>query len=75
MQVVVMGGFEDQVVPTANDLLTEIAAINGRIFLSVHQNFTEDIVIKSFLRQLEENNVPYTVNGPVTNDVARFPEP
>ena len=62
-------------VPNANDLLTEIAAINGRIFLSVHQNFKEDIVIKGFLRQLEENGVPYTVKDPVTNDVAHFPEP
>ena len=62
-------------VPNANDLLTEIAAINGRIFLSVHQHFSEDIVIKSFLRQLEENSVPYTVKGPVKNDVAHFPEP
>ena len=62
-------------VPNANELLTEIAAINGRIFLSVHQNFTEDIVLKSFLLQLEENNVPYTVKRPVKNDVAHFPEP
>ena len=62
-------------VPNANDLLTEIAAINGRIFLSVHQNFKEDIVIKSFLDQLKENNVPFTVKVPVPNDVARFPEP
>ena len=62
-------------VPNANDLLTEIAAINGRIFLSVHQNFTEDIVIKSFLHQLDENSVPYTMKEPVKNDVAFFPEP
>ena len=62
-------------VPNANELLTEIAAINGRIFLSVHQNFKEDVVIKSFLDQLKENNVPFTVKEPVPNDVARFPEP
>ena len=62
-------------VPNANDLLTEIAAINGRIFLSVHQNFTEDIVIKSFVHQLDENSVPYTMKEPVKNDVAFFPEP
>ena len=62
-------------VPNANDLLTEIAAINGRIFLSVHQHFSEDVVIKSFLHQLEENSVPYTMKEPVKNDVAFFPEP
>ena len=62
-------------VPNANDLLTEIAAINGRIFLSVHQHFSEDIVIKSFLHQLEENSVPYTMKEPVKNDVAFFLEP
>ena len=62
-------------VPNANDLLTEIAAINGRIFLSVHQHFSEDIVIKSFLHQLDENSVPYTMKEPVKNDVAFFLEP
>ena len=62
-------------VPNANELLTEIAAINGKIFLSIHQNFSEDTVIKSFLGQLEENNVPYQLNGPFDNDTAHFPEP
>ena len=62
-------------VPNANDLLTEIAAINGRIFLSVHQNFREDAVARSFLRQLEESGIPFKVRGPLENDIARFPEP
>jgi hypothetical protein len=58
-------------VPNANDLLTEIAAINGKIYLSVHQNFSEDVVVKGFLKQLEENAVPYEVKQHVPNDVAR----
>ena len=62
-------------VPNANELLTEISAINGKIFLSVHQNFREDDVVRSFLRQLEEYSVPYKVRGPVGNDIAGFGEP
>lgn len=62
-------------VPNANELLTEISAINGKIFLSVHQNFREDDVVRSFLRQLEEYGVPYRVSGPVRNDISGFKEP
>lgn len=62
-------------VPAANPLLTEIAAINGKIFLSVHQTFREDCVIRSFLTQLEENGIPYELRQPVGPDNAQFPEP
>ncbi len=58
-------------VPNANNLLTEIAAINGKIFLSVHQSFSEDVIVKAFLNQLEKNGVPYEVKQHVLNDVAR----
>ena len=53
----------------------EIAAINEKVFLSVHQNFREDVVIKSFLRQLDENSIPYKVKGPLASDIPHFPEP
>ncbi|MBQ3971385.1 MAG: hypothetical protein II687_04170, partial [Selenomonadaceae bacterium] len=62
-------------VPNANELLTEIAAINGKIFLSIHQNFCEDAIVRSFLHQLDENGIPYQANGPLTSDIAHFPEP
>ena len=61
--------------PSANPLVTEIAAVNGKIFLSVHQTFQEDTIIKSFLRQLEENGISYQIRKPVEPDIARFPEP
>jgi len=62
-------------VPNANELLTEIAAINGKVFLSIHQNFCEDVVVHSFLHQLDENGIPYQAHGPLSSDIAHFPEP
>lgn len=62
-------------VPTANPLLAEIAAINGKIFLSIHQMFREDCVIQSFLKELSDNRIPYKSKGPVDSDIPRFPEP
>ena len=62
-------------VPAANPLLTEIAAINGKIFLSVHHSIQEDLVIKSFLQQLEDNGIPYQISQPSGPDNAHFPEP
>jgi hypothetical protein len=62
-------------VPSANPLVTEISAVNGKIFLSVHQTFREDIIIKSFLRQLEGNGIPCQLRQPVKPDNAQFPEP
>ena len=62
-------------VPSANPLVIEIAAVNGKIFLSVHQTFREDNIIKSFLQQLEENGIPCLLRQPVKSDNAQFPEP
>ena len=62
-------------VPNANNLLTEIAAINGNIFLSVHQNFKEDLVIRKFAEILDRNHVEYELKDPVTNDIAAMKEP
>ena len=62
-------------VPSAIPLVTEIAAVNGKIFLSVHQTFREDIIIKSFLRQLEGNGIHCQLRQPVKADNAGFYEP
>jgi len=62
-------------VPNANNLLTEIAAINGKVFLSIHRNFKEDDVIKAFLAQLDENGIAYNVKGTEQVDNAFLPEP
>ncbi len=62
-------------VPNANNLLIEIAAINGRIHLSVHQNFIEDCVVRKVLELLDRNNVPYKLSGPDKIDIAHFIEP
>ena len=61
--------------PNAKQLLIMITAINRRIFLSIHQHFSEDVVVKSFFRQLEDNHIPYKLKGVFENDAARFPEP
>ena len=62
-------------VPIANDLLIEIAAMSGRIFLSVHQKFKEDIVLREVLKELEENHIPYVLHDPVPRDNAHMIEP
>lgn len=62
-------------VPDANNLLTEIAAINGKIFLSIHRSFKEDDIIKAFLAQLDENGIAYNVKPTEKLDNAYLPEP
>lgn len=61
--------------PNTKQLFIAITAINRNIFLSIHQSFKEDIVVKSFLKQLKDNNIPYKVKGVFENDAAHFPEP
>ena len=62
-------------VPIANDLLIEIAAMSGRIFLSVHQSFKEDVILREVLKELEENHIPYVLHDPMPKDNAHLPEP
>ena len=62
-------------VPSVSSFVTEVAAVNGKIFLSVHNAFKEDCVVKSFLRQLEENGVPYKLRQRAPADNAKFLEP
>jgi hypothetical protein len=61
-------------VPSANSLVTEVAAINGKIFLSVHNALQEDCVVKSFLHQLDEKGIPYQLRQVVPADNAKFIE-
>ena len=59
-------------VPNANNLLVEIAAVNGSIFLTFHQEFEEDTIVKAFISELEKNNISCTARIR-NNDVARSP--
>ncbi len=60
---------------SSSELVTEIAAVNGRIFLSVHQLFKEDCVVKAFLEQLEEANIQYEIQKKMCVDTAGVLEP
>ena len=62
-------------VPMANNFLVEIAAVNGKIFLTIHQSFAEDVVIQGFLNQLKKHGIPFQVRRTTDNDAAAFPEP
>ena len=61
-------------VPSANDFLIEIAAVNGSIFLTVHQNFKEDALVKAFEREMAERGIECHVKEGV-NDVAELKLP
>ena len=62
-------------VPGANSLLTEVAAVGGKIFLSVHKSFQEDDIVECLLEELSRNNIKYKVNNQMLSDVAHFPMP
>ena len=62
-------------VPMANNFLVEIAAVNGKIFLTIHQSFAQDVVIQGFLNQLKKHRIPFQVRQTTDNDAAVFPEP
>ncbi len=61
--------------PNTFSLMVEIAAVNGKIFLSIQQRFREDTVRESFLRQLEKRGIPYELKRVMPSDIARIPEP
>jgi hypothetical protein len=61
--------------PNTFSLMVEIAAVNGRIFLSVQQRFREDTVRECFLRQLEQHGIPYTLRRSMSSDIAQIAAP
>ena len=61
--------------PNTFSLMVEIAAVNGRIFLSVQQRFRENTVREQFLRQLEQHSIPYTLKHRMQSDIAHISEP
>ena len=61
--------------PNTFSLMAEIGAVGGNICLTLQQRFLEDSVREAFLRQLEENSIPYSVERRIPIDNARFPEP
>lgn len=62
-------------VPYAHGFLIQIAAVNGRIFLSMIQTYKEDLIVEAFLRELEKCHIPYKVHRHMDNDAAAIPEP
>ena len=62
-------------VHTITALILPFAAVNGNIFLSIQQNFEEDIYYRALLKELEDNGIPYTERPAIINDIAGFDEP
>ncbi len=62
-------------VPSANALLTEVAAVSGKIFLTVHQKFEEDTIVMCLLDELKSNGISYKVHKHIPADNAHFPMP
>ncbi len=60
-------------VPAANEFLTEIAAVNGNLFLSIHQSFLGDEYLSAFFAQLEEHGIAYELVRKMESDAAHFP--
>ncbi|WP_029320763.1 hypothetical protein [Butyrivibrio sp. AE3004] len=61
-------------VPNANGFLVEIAAVNGKIFMTMHQNFEEDILVRAFEKELTENGISFETTE-MLNDVAHMDLP
>ena len=61
--------------PGALPFVIEIKSISGNLFLSVLQSFREDRYLRAFLRQLENNDIPYTIAKTAENDISAFQMP
>ena len=46
-----------------------------RLVPTPHQSFSEDIILREVLSELEENDIPYVLHGPGKADNAHLPEP
>ena len=61
-------------VPKANPFLTELAAVNGILFLSIQQGFEGNDYLNAFFDQLKEHGIPYELTRTKENDTAHFPK-
>ena len=61
--------------PNTFSFMAEIGAAGGNICLTLQQRFREDTVREAFLRQLDENAIPYQLVRCIPGDNAAFPEP
>ncbi len=61
--------------PNTFSLMAEIGAAGGNICLTLQQRFKEDIIREAFLKELDDNNIAYTIRQRIPADHARFPEP
>ena len=52
------------------DLMAEMSAAGGNICLSLQQRFMEDQVRELFLKELEENGIPYELRQVISADNA-----
>jgi hypothetical protein len=59
-------------VPKANPFLTELAAVNGILFLSIQQGFEGNDYLNAFFDQLKEHGIPYELTRTKENDTAHF---
>ena len=62
-------------VPPANSFLSEIAAVGGNIFLSVHQQYRDDTLLQSFMDELKKNGVDCFLKKRMVADNPRFVTP
>ena len=60
--------------PNANYLFIEMAAINGNVYLTVHQGFKEDTLIRAFEEELKANGIPCSIRE-MKNDIAHMAFP
>lgn len=61
--------------PNTFDLMIEINAAAGGIFLSIQQRFSGDIVREAILDELTANGIPWKIRRKAASDTALFPEP
>lgn len=62
-------------VPYPKGIIAQIAAVNGKIFMSLSQTYEEDFIVQALLQELEDNDIPYVIRRTMDNDDAHFPEP
>ena len=62
-------------IPPAVDIMAEIAAIRGSVFLTFHRTFENDQIIGAIMEELKSNGVEGSVKRTMVNDNAAFSMP